>query len=537
MSQHFTLTPLESITLSKTNPRKHFDPEQLTELAESIKTHGVLQPILVRRPPGPGCKKLELVVGERRFRASQEAKVKTIPTITKQLTDKEAFELQMIENLQRQDLSEIEEAKGYKVMIDKFKYKAEELAEKINKSRAYIYGRLKLVSLLKKGQKALEKGEISASTGLLIARIPGDKQQEAALKKIMQKNWQGHAMTYRQAKDMIEEDFMVRLKGSGFDRKDAKLLPKAGPCTTCPKRTGNQQDLYPGISTDVCTDPECFRAKRKAGTLIQIEKAKAQGKKVLVGKEANQHWEYGHVKHNSPLIPLDKRNYEGPYKDGKYKSYKQLLGKECPPVTLLNTDQGLIPTVNQKEADAILAKKFKWAKKSGAADSKWKKEQQAETKRRKIQSLVFKETLAQIAGRASNKMVLTDKFWRFLAKSLVHSYHNSDGVEAIIKRREIPFTKTKEKWNQGWGKILLKYLDTVNGSVLRSIIVELVVHRGGHRDYNGTLHESYKDACTMYDVDAVQIEKDIKAAAAAKAKKKAPKKKVKKTTKQKTLAV
>ena len=536
MENNVTLTPLESITLSNTNPRKHFDPEQLTELADSIKTHGVLQPILVRRPPGPGCKKLELVVGERRFRASQEAKVKTIPTITKQLTDKEAFELQMIENLQRQDLSEIEEARGYQVMVKKFKYKAEELAEKINKSRAYIYGRLKLISLCKKGQKALDNGEISASTGLLIARIPGDKPQEQALKTIVTKNYRGHPMTFREAKDHIEENYMVRLKGSGFDRKDAKLVPKAGPCTTCPKRTGNQQDLYPGISTDVCTDPECFRAKRQAGTLIQIQKAKAQGKTVLVGKEANQHWEYGHVKHNSPLIPLDKRNYEGPYKDGKYKSYQQLLGKECPPITLIKTDDGLIPTVNQKEADAVLAKKFKWAKKSSNSDQKWKKEQQAENKKRKIQSLVFKETLAQVAGKASNKMVLTDEFWRFLAKALVHSYHNSDGVQALIKRREIPYTKAKEAWNQQWSKTLLKYLDTVNGSVLRSIIVELVVHRGGHRDYNGALHESYKEACTMYDVDAVQIEKDIKATAAAKAKK-APKKKAPKTTKQKKLAV
>ena len=101
--------PLESIILSKTNPRKHFDPEQLTELAESIKAHGVLQPILVR----PNGKKFELVVGERRFRASKEAKIKTIPTISRELTDKEAVELQFIENLMREDLKAIEEARGY----------------------------------------------------------------------------------------------------------------------------------------------------------------------------------------------------------------------------------------------------------------------------------------------------------------------------------------------------------------------------------------------------------------------------------------
>lgn len=537
MGNNVTLTPLENIVLSKTNPRKHFDQDELDQLADSIKTHGVLQPVLVRPTPGPN-KKVELVVGERRFRASKQANVKTIPTITKSLNAEEVIELQLIENLQRSDLSEIEEARGYRYMMDQFDYKADDLAEKINKSRAYIYGRLKLTNLFKKGQKSLEKGEISASTALLIARIPGNKQQEAALKRIVQKDWRGHPMTYRQAKEYIEENFMIRLKGSGFDRKDPKLVAKAGPCTTCPKRTGNQTELYPDISTDVCTDPECFRTKVQAAQLIQIEKAKAKGQAVLTGKEAKKHIEYGQLKHSSPLIKLDSRNYDGPYKDGKYSTYGKLLGKDTPPITLIKTDKGLLPTINQKEADAILAKKFKWAKQSLNSDQKWKDEQKRDAKKRRIQTLVFKESLAQIATQATNKMVLTDEFWRFLARALVHSYHNSDSVQSLIKRRDIPYKKAKNAWEMKWGEQLLKYLDTVNGSILRSIIVELVVHRGGHRDWEGKLHGSFKEACTMYDVDHVQIEKDIKATARAKAKKKkkkATKKKAKKTTKQKSL--
>jgi ParB/RepB/Spo0J family partition protein len=524
--------PLESITLSKTNPRKYFDPELLTNLADNIKTHGVLQPILVR----PDGDKFQLVVGERRFRASQEAKIKTIPTITKELTDKEAFELMMIENLQRQDLSEIEEARGYKVMIDKFKYKAEELAGKINKSRAYIYGRLKLVSLCKQGQKALGKGEISASTGLLVARIPGDTQQQAALKKIAQKDWRGHPMTYREAKQHIEEHYMIRLKGSGFDRKDAKLLPKAGPCTTCPKRTGNQQDLYPDTSADVCTDPECFRAKKNANQLIVIQKAKAQGKEVLTGKEAEKHMQYGQMKHNSTLIPLDKSNYD----DGKYRTYQQLLGKECPPITLIQTEQGLIPTVNQKAADEVLKKKFKWARESGSRDSQRKAEDKKEAQKRKIQKAVFNESLNLIAAKARS-LTVTDKFWSFLAESIVRNYHNSDTVQALVKRREIPYTKEKDAWNIAYGEALIKHMEGAKGAEVRSIIVELIVSRGGHRDWQGRLEDTFKDACAIYGIDAVQIEKEVKADEAAKAKQrkakaKAPKKAAK-TTKQKKLAV
>ena len=520
--------PLESVTISKTNPRKHFDPEQLTELADSIKTHGVLQPILVR----PNGDKFQLVVGERRFRASKEAKVKTIPAITKALTDEEAFELGMIENLQRQDLTEIEEAKGYRYMLDKFGYKAEDLAEKINKSRAYIYGRLKLVSLCGKGQKALDKGEISASIGLLIARIPGKAQQDKALEEILEgDNWnEDGAMTFRASKEHIEENYMIRLKGCGFSTKDEKLLPKAGPCTTCPKRTGNQKDLYPNTSADVCTDPECFRAKVETNQAILIEKAKAQGKEVLAGKEAEKHISYGRLSHNSSLLELKKQCYE----DGKTRSYQELLGKDCPEITLVQTEDGLLPTVNKKEAEAVLKKKFKWARQSGNRDQKWKDEQKRETAKRKIQAQVFKESLAQIADNARSTKV-TDKFWLFIAKTLAHNWYTSDNLQALIKRREIPYTMAKDAWDMKWGKFLLDYLETAKGSEVRSIVVELVVSREGHRDWNGKLHDSFKDACTMFGIDSAQIEKDVKREAKAKETAKAKKKTAKKkATKKKT---
>jgi ParB/RepB/Spo0J family partition protein len=495
--------PLESITLSKTNPRKHFDPELMTELAGSIKTHGVLQPILVR----PYGEKFELVVGERRFRASKEAKAKTIPTISKDLTDKEAFELKLIENLQRQDLSEIEEARGYRYMIDVFKYKAEDLAEKIHKSRAYIYGRLKLESLCGKGQKALEKGGISASTGLLIARIPGKAQQEKALEEILEGDrYNPGAMTFLEAKEHIEENYMIRLKGCSFQTTSATLLPKAGPCTTCPKRTGNQQDLYPNTSADVCTDPECFRAKQEAHQLILIEKAKTEGKEVLTGKEAQKHVEYGRVKHGSNLVSLDAKNYQ----DGKYRSYQQLLGKDCPSVTLIETDEGLMPTVNKKEAEEVLKKKFKWAREADSLDQKQKDQNRRENKRKKIQSQVFKESLDQISDKAKT-LVLNNDYWLFLAKSFVRVHSGDGAVQSLVKRREIPYKKEKEAWNIEWSEALLKHMETAKSGELRSIIAELIVRRGGHRDWDGTLVTTYKEACKLYSVDSKKIESELKA--------------------------
>ena len=338
MNNNVINLPLESINLSKTNPRKHFDPEQLTELAESIKAHGVLQPILVR----PNGKKFELVVGERRFRASKEAKTKTIPTISRELTDKEAVELQFIENLMREDLRAIEEAKGYQYMIDKLKYTAEGLAEKIGKSKAYIYGRLKLANLCKKGQEALEEEVISNSIALLVARIPGEINQGTAIEEIVEGQWGDEGMSFREAKDHIEERYMIRLKGSLFSTQDAKLT-EAGPCTTCPKRTGNQKDLYPNTSADVCTDPGCFRAKEEAHKLVLVHKAEAQGKNVLSGKDAAKHMQYNEVKRNSTLVPLSTRNWE----DGKSRTYAELLGKKTPEITLIETPGGLVPTVKR----------------------------------------------------------------------------------------------------------------------------------------------------------------------------------------------
>ena len=215
-----------------------------------------------------------------------------------------------------------------------------------------------------------------------------------------------------------------------------------------------------------------------------------------------------------------------------------MLGKDCPPITLLQTEQGLIPTINQKEADEVLSKKFKWAKQSESRDARRKAEDKRDAQKRKIQKAVFKESLNQIAAKARGLNV-TDKFWLFLAKSLTHNWYTSDTVQELIKRREIPYVKAKEAWNMKWGKFLLDHLDQASGAEVRSVVVELIVSRGGHRGWDGKLEDTYKDACAIYGIDAVQIEKEIKASDKAKQKKapkkKAPKKKA--TAKQKKLAV
>lgn len=146
---------LEAIVASKTNPRKHFDAAALKELAESIAKHGVLQAILVR--PNGADGKFELVAGERRWRAAKLAQLDRIPVTVRELSDTEALELQVVENLQRTDLHPLEEAEGYESLMkcqhaDGRTYTADEIAAKVGKSRSYVYSRLKYTALCKEAR-------------------------------------------------------------------------------------------------------------------------------------------------------------------------------------------------------------------------------------------------------------------------------------------------------------------------------------------------------------------------------------------------
>jgi len=139
-------------------PRTHFDEGALTELAESIMKNGIMQPIIVR--PGAGSK-LEIVAGERRWRASKLAGLETVPVIIREISNKQALELALVENIQRRDLGPLEEALGYQRLIEEFDYTQEELAGTVGKSRSHIANLLRLLSLPEEVKIMLDKGELT----------------------------------------------------------------------------------------------------------------------------------------------------------------------------------------------------------------------------------------------------------------------------------------------------------------------------------------------------------------------------------------
>ena len=152
--------PIHSLVSGKYQPRKTFDQTELEELAESIKVNGVLQPILVR-PLTNNAKSYEIIAGERRWRASQIAKVHLVPVIVRNFDDETAMGVAMIENLQRSDLNIIEEAEGYRTMMNNFQFTQEKLSDRIGKSRSHIANVLRILSLPKFVKRYVSSGEIS----------------------------------------------------------------------------------------------------------------------------------------------------------------------------------------------------------------------------------------------------------------------------------------------------------------------------------------------------------------------------------------
>lgn len=166
------LVPIEHVAPNPDQPRRRFDAQQMEELSNSITDKGVLQPILVRVKKGPNGEKYQIVAGERRWRAAQIAELDTIPIVVRELSDKETQEIALIENIQRADLSAIEEARGYRGLIDRFSYTQQDLADIIGKSRAHVANTLRLLDLPAKIQELVDHKNLSAGHARALIGTP-----------------------------------------------------------------------------------------------------------------------------------------------------------------------------------------------------------------------------------------------------------------------------------------------------------------------------------------------------------------------------
>jgi ParB family transcriptional regulator, chromosome partitioning protein len=162
-------------------PRKDFSPEALRELADSIKEQGIVQPLIVRERDGH----LELIAGERRWRAAQLLGLTEVPVILRQADDRAVLELALIENLQRENLNALEEAQGYSQLIEQFQLKQEEVATKVGKSRAVVANALRLLKLPPSIQASIREGRLSVGHAKVILGLSSESNQRAAAERII----------------------------------------------------------------------------------------------------------------------------------------------------------------------------------------------------------------------------------------------------------------------------------------------------------------------------------------------------------------
>ncbi|MHB9024277.1 MAG: ParB/RepB/Spo0J family partition protein [Armatimonadota bacterium] len=177
------LVPITSIAVNPYQPRRAFAPEALDELAESIRRHGILQPLIVRQREGG----FELIAGERRLQAARKAGLADVPVVIRETTDEQMLALALVENLQREDLNAMEAARSYQQLVEDFHLSQAEVADYVGKSRSTVANTLRLLALPSYAQRAVEDGQISEGHGRALLAVPDPHRQQMLFDETVEK--------------------------------------------------------------------------------------------------------------------------------------------------------------------------------------------------------------------------------------------------------------------------------------------------------------------------------------------------------------
>lgn len=285
MSDQVTMLSVAAIARNPRNPRKHFDKDKLAELTESVRRHGVLQPVLVR----PLADGYELVAGERRWTAARQAGLTEISAIVRDLDDDQAFELSVIENSHREDVNPADEAAAFGEYLKRTKRADKdavaELAAKIGHPPAYVRRRLALNSLVGPAREAVADGRMPLGTALQMARL-AEPLQKKLLPDLKREDYSWRSM------DWEVHRLLCDLSEARFDRAE---------CKACPQNGGNEQDLF-GQAHQYdgrCLKPECFNRKLSDHVKAVRAKLEAEGRKVATEGQYNK-WRYQSAFLNDP---------------------------------------------------------------------------------------------------------------------------------------------------------------------------------------------------------------------------------------------
>jgi ParB/RepB/Spo0J family partition protein len=419
---------LKQITPSKTNPRKSFNGADWPGFVENIRLHGVIVPGIGRYLESGPKGRIELVAGERRYRAAKEAGLKTMPLMIHGLTELEAVEIQQIENLQRQDLPALEEAEGFeqwcatlqKCAAVKTKDEAVlHICAKLNCSKSHVYGRLRLLRLLPAVRAAVVDGQLDVTCASLISSVPASLQP-AVLKRVLANcGSRGGPMSYRDVKDMIAEDYSVSLAKALFDLKDKTLCHgNVLACEACPKRSGN----LPGNEgpANVCTDPACYQAKVKSNADRALKAAETAGRRVLAPAEYDQH------------------QYDGSYReadttcfdDPKRRRFSVLAKKAGVKPIVTQNDAGRTIEVLDRQDVALVLKANGIRRGSSSGRTEKDKQREKLNKRYKAAAMAATPVILKGIQNSRNRPLVSP----LLARA-VNDIISADDQDFVMKRR------------------------------------------------------------------------------------------------------
>lgn len=482
LAQTIALTLIDE---SSSNPRKTFTGVE--ELAEDVKKHGVLQDVLARPHPTKAGR-FELVFGARRFRASKLAGLEDIPAKVRDLDDAKVLELQIVENSQRSDIHPLEEADGYRVLHEKHGFSVEDIAAKVSKSVATVRARLKLSALTPEVRQAVFDEKITMGAALVFARIPhAEVQAKAVTEMLVGYRAEDGPLSLSDVAWDVKSKYMLRLVDAPFDRADATLVAGVPACSGCPKRTGNQAELFgdlDGDKDDLCTDMKCFGAKRDAGWKKRVAEAEAKAQTVLPEKETKKLFPYGaKLTHDAAYVDLGAKNYDDP----KNRTNKVLLGKADVPIVVARDAEGGVHELVAKD-DFRKAVGSRTPERPTSSDSVVaKKARDAASKKRDA----FTAALAELVAK-SVKREPTEAFWRALARGLVRSAL-ADTRKAVCARRDIEVPKSGSSFSEGPLKSLLAVAGNMTGAEARGLCVELTA-----TSYRGNTEEAFKELQSVY---------------------------------------
>jgi len=368
---------------------------------------------------------------------------------------------------------------------------------------------LKLTALSKPARKAFYEGKLNASTALLIARIPVESLQADALKTIIHEQWDGLPMSFRRASEIVHSSYMTRLSDAGFPTQAPDLVPAAGPCGSCPKRTGNQPELFGDVKgADVCTDPVCFKAKRTAYAALVIAQAKETGQTVITGKEAKKLKPYNHGGLQAGYAQLSDRCYE----DGKNRTYGQLLGKDFQPVLVQDPDTGVLIKAAPPAAikEALKAAGVKDRPSSSNPQSAAEKKAKAERKFRQALFAKVRESYPPSLARADwNDLVLA--FLQEMQQETCKQVFALWGWEPV-----------KEKYGTSYRKAAAEYVSKLSGADMSKLLFDcILVSDLQVSTWSDAKPQKLFDAAKRFKVNAEAVRRQLNADQIPKAKKKA----------------